>query len=76
MHGRMKTCCHKTFTRMKKESKKCSKKRRKQKKTGLEFVGNAPMLVQIVMGKTIKTIQVYHNFKKKFNYKIFHALCS
>jgi hypothetical protein len=29
-----------------------------------------------VMGKTIKTIQVYHNFTNIFNYKIFHILCS
>jgi hypothetical protein len=74
--GEWKTCCHKKFTRKKKERKKGSKKRGEPKKKDLEFVGNAPMLVQIVMGKTIKTIQVYHNFKSIFNYKIFHVLCS
>jgi hypothetical protein len=58
------------------KAKKVVIKREKQKKNDLEFVGNAPMLVQIVMGKTLKTIQVYHKILNTFNYKIFHFLCS
>ncbi len=49
-----------TLQEWKNESKKGSNEKGKTKKNDLEFVGNAPMLVQIVMGKTLKTIQVYH----------------
>lgn len=65
----------KTLQEWKKKAKKVIKKGNFFK-IDLEFVGNAPMLVQIVMGKTIKTIQVYHNFKNILNYKNFHVLCS
>jgi len=65
-----------TLQEWKNESKKGSNKKGKTKKNDLEFVGNAPMLVQIVMGKTLKTIQVYHKILNTFNYKIFHVLCS
>lgn len=66
----------KLYKNEKMKAKKVVIKREKQKKNDLEFVGNAPMLVQIVMGKTLKTIQVYHKILNTFNYKIFHFLCS
>ncbi len=61
--GEWKLVAIKPLQEWKKKAKNVVKKGENKKKTGLEFVGNAPMLVQIVMGKTIKTIQVYH---KKF----------
>jgi hypothetical protein len=54
MHGRMKTCCHKTFTRMKKESKKCSKKRRKQKKNWFRICGQCTNACANCDGKDYK----------------------
>jgi hypothetical protein len=54
------TCCHRSLTKKKKESKKGGKNGRRKKM----ILSNTPMFanwVQIVMGKTSKTIKVDHN---------------